>query len=512
MESLADSNQQITWIQLNAELEELKYDLCFDLDENEIGPDGSAAENPVDQPDWDVCALGLRQELPQFVNKEIPKYDFYKTKFLEIQKDEIHRNPVPTIPIRIINLIPRQHGFKRRPNTDVPRKKIKPLNSGATPEDKFFNLLIAMMKSFITVRHHEVVSFGVHLLCNLNFMEDIKTRWFYLHIWGMLAGTFARLRMNQTLVQSCISIMRKYKRTLLCDEIDSMLYEQNVYSFNHDERNERSIYLRICTQVPSASIFLKLCLETHLYAAKRCAEESLALAWCFQIVDKKLAMRDECLRGMRELYRVQRDVYTYLSKPSLTQSAADEMKIYQESLSLLIVAFNCLLHPKCSNTANKLKIIAVIMKDCEHHLDYFLSLFVGKLTLESYRRVMLDHRAIFDKQQRCMNFDSWGIISFQHFLLLSILTKTKRKKLEAKQRLIDAVEIFEKVGSKRSMHYSRMCLNVLLKVNTVVEKYKPDQSKTPINNFDVVKMLQLDSKVGELVRFGLESVQAFNIV
>jgi len=523
-EMLHDSDRQITFQQLSAELEEFKYDLCFNLDQDNIGPDGSAAENPVDEPEWNICSLGLRKELPQFVREETYKYDFFKFKFQEVDMTST-RMPRPSIPRTVAHLIPARHRFFRHPISKVEADFLSagtgPIYEGDTLTEQFFFLLIAMIRSSIFGRHHEVVAIGIHLLCNTHYTTSRETIWFQLHIWGNLATTFASLHLDPALVASCLDTMKKFKRNLLSDRIDASLYEQKVYSYIGNTGRQRSIYLELCQIIPSASIFSKLSLDSHVYSCKRSIEDTLALAFCYHKVLELMLLKDTCTLGFSKIRLLQREIHHFLSRPLLNEYWKEQLELTLEMIALLGLAFSKLLHPVCDKRNRKVFAIGLKLNNCGHHLDYFLSLFRRSITFEKYLEIMKDQKTLVEKEQRSLHYESWGIICFQHFLFLSILTN--RGATEGKNKLDQAISVFETVGNKERLKIAKLCQTLAgyfgynNQHKELISQFVSAQSRvlvgveSAIENFNVVKLLSQDPIVGELVKFGVESCRDFDI-
>jgi len=73
----------------------------------------------------------------------------------------------------------------------------------------FLLILSSMLLAFHKKRHHETFAHCIFLLCEDAFLGDVDCRQYYLHVWGCLGVTMARLYRTQTVVNSCLGQMEQ---------------------------------------------------------------------------------------------------------------------------------------------------------------------------------------------------------------------------------------------------------------------------------------------------------------
>jgi hypothetical protein len=469
-------------------------DFEADYQEYDIG------EDDTEKIDWITLSLGFGfNAIVQSYPYDFNEYEFFYSKFKQGQNYKMSRYPIPRIPSALSHVIPDDESISPFHSTllpDMPKHYARYKMPEAVQELFFFKLT-GMFQSYTNNRHHETLAYAAELLYNDVFLGNDYTYRYYLHVWGALAVTCARLHLSPTAVNSCINQMNKFI-DYTSEKLDYLYYKQQVHMALGEIKEEMTICKEMMSLVPVASEFHDDTLKTHIQSTLRFVEDIILQVLCW---DRFIEKEDVVFPWTEKAELVKIGKKTIKNALRLLHKELSQ-RPYSDYVDIAIEIFNLYkigLDQTAYKTFIKIKKINYNYLLNDHHLFYFTSYYTmdNDYQLNKYQTDMNNYTSRIDQKARILNCEEVGDVAFVHFIMFAIL---ERVNLETDRYFNQALTIYESFNNKRAIdlrnykHWKRP--------NATTDMIVSD---TCID-FNMEALIRMDPEVKDLIRSGINSV------
>ena len=253
---------------------------------------------------WVLASLGLFKQLDQFDARFHLEFRFYALKF-RYEKQSI-RFPIPEINFTLCRIVPLLEDIPGDV-AELDQPHVKYRDEFVPPselKEKFFSYLCGMQESMWRGSWHEVLAYGAHILCHRNWSDIEDLQKYFLHVWGNLAVSLAKLHIPVYYTLSCL-----YKIVPLsyAFEIDLKHYKQQVLGAYGQYEKEKEIFTELMQIVPTYSKFFRQIIIAHMSATEKRVEDMLMdLIGGYAQLDhqRNAAMETEMMRIQKAIKKI----------------------------------------------------------------------------------------------------------------------------------------------------------------------------------------------------------------
>ena len=216
--------------------------------------------------DWVLTSLGLLKQLDQFDARLLFEFRFYALKFRHEKK--CVRFPIPDVLFTLSRIVP-EKDYSESDLPDLDDDHVRHEEEYQAPldvETQFFTLLCGMEESMWRGSHHEVLAYAAHILCEQKFHALRVLQKYFLHVWGNLAVSLAKLHIPEYFTLSCLD---KMNPTCFAFEIDAMHFKQQVLAAYEQYDKEEKLFQEMIEIVPTYSAFFRKIVVVHMSAVEK---------------------------------------------------------------------------------------------------------------------------------------------------------------------------------------------------------------------------------------------------
>jgi hypothetical protein len=156
-------------------------------------------------------------------------------------------------------------------------------------EKHFFALLRWMVSQCGQGRFHHALALGLRLVCERQFLTHSVFRWYFLHVFGMMAVAMSQFHTSLRTVFCCLDKMKLHARNASC-QWHMKLYAQKIYSALGLIKQEADMFLQIRSELSRMNAIFESSLVVHVET--RLAAGDLAL-WDVPIPRNLLVLTKE---------------------------------------------------------------------------------------------------------------------------------------------------------------------------------------------------------------------------
>ena len=452
--------------------------------------------------DWCVSSLGIFTKMATrySVSRDM---DFLKSKFNEMHFS-YYKMPVPSLPKELVDLLPQDVDNDLLPT--LAKSTITNLTKSAKDEllqDQFFNRLISMSEAYWFKRDHELFAYGFELLSRKDFFNSSILQKYYVNIYGMMAESLARLKIDYSWCMSFLNMAKKFVQ-VPSQTLDILHYQQKIYFYWSLYPKEFMAFSRLFKCVPAKSKFSIQSFKAHFYCFIIKVENYLFQALCIKKAQEQneedtkfqFSILDEIKTMIREK---QKFVHQCLGKPQ------PERYEYEVALLLLEVYSICTEALRVGyltyEAEKKIKCLAIQFTINEHFTVFF---FQHMADPELYHMFYFNNqmdvfKMTLEKMMRFKQTEHWANTCFTLFLLFEIIAKNSSCALDW---LHDSEVIYKKFNASRYP----MCLNIKNKTKEFTNKRIHYQCKP----CDLKEILKSEPTVAAYTKLGIMSITNHN--
>lgn len=454
----------------------------------------NATQHFINVFDPNVAALGLH--FFQLHVEHLHEFKFYQTKFERIMLYE--KYPVPNIPPKYACYLPITIN-KEDYFPDVEELPPVVIELPLTPQDTFFCLLTGMAEAFRFNRHPETLAYALQLI---NIPEQSYSSRYYLHIYGMLAATLAKLHVDLSWSTACIEKTGQYL-DLFSQQITALHYHQQFYAASNQYLEQEILFYHLLDLVPLSSSFYNQIVQIHLCCFFKELEISFMQILCMindninriENHPKKITLQQ---RIKKHIVKQKKLLHLLLSQNNRNE---DEIIFFFDLFHLYELLFDKLCQPNLETLDQRIEMLAIRFENHFHHADYFLR-YESKTRVfdyQDYQSYMEDERQKIQLHMHLRQPELWADIAFSHFLFMLIISENH---VAARYMLEEAKEIYIKLNNPKHI----LCSLFLNKQS----KFVRPSFDIDVIDFSVELLLSSNPKIAELVQLGVLSVQIFN--
>ena len=381
--------------------------------------------------------------------------EFLKSKFNDMHYSYF-KMPVPSLPEELVNLLPQDVDNDLLPT--LAKSSIINLAPSAKDDllqDQFFNRLLAMSEAYWFKRDHELFAYGFELLSRKDFFESLILQKYFVNIYGMMAESLARLKIDYSWCMSFLNMAKKFVQ-VPSQTLDILHYQQKIYFYWSLYPKESTAFSRLFKYVPTKSKFSIQSFKAHFYCFIIKVENYLFQALCIKKAQEQneedtkfqCSILDEIRTMIREkqifvhqcLGKLQPERYEY-------ELALLLLEVYSLCTEALRVGY-------LTNEAGKrINCLAIQLSLNEHFTVFF---FQHMADPELYHMFYFNNqmdvfRMTLEKMMRFKQTEHWANTCFTLFLLFEIIANDLSCALNW---LDDSEVIYKKFDASRSVYTS----------------------------------------------------------
>ena len=449
--------------------------------------------NVFDSP---IAALGIG--FYQLHVDHLHEFKFFQSKFERIQFFE--KFPVPHIPMALEAFIPQNVKIEDYLPDIMFQENIN-IERPLTEENTFFCLLTAMSEAYRYGRHSETLAYAFELL---DIPEKEFSRRYYLHVYGMLAVTLAKLHVNLSWSSSCLEKTGQYL-DIFSQQVTALFYHQQFYAATGQYLMQEELFYKLLDLVPLASSLHNQIVQCHFCCFFNELEISMLQVLCMnndvenqtENKDKKFILQQ---RIRKHLEKQKRLLHFLLSERNPN---SDDIEFLLDLFHLYYLTFDKLKTPNLETFDDRIEILSTKFNYHYHHADHFL-LYQSDgqfFNYHDYLDKMDDERVKSNLHFHTKNSEYWGHICFTHFLFMAILAENQTA---AEFWLQEARDIYKKLNNPK--HH--LCTLYLEKKSS----FKKPSFDVETFQFTVPGLLTASPFLCPLVRLGITLVEKFNSI
>ena len=444
--------------------------------------------------DANIASLGLN--FFQLHVEHLHEFKFFQSKFERLMLYE--KYPVPVVPPRFACYSPLSVN-KDDYYPDIQELPPVVIQSPLTASDTFFCLLTGMSEAYRFNRHPETLAYALQLI---NIPEQSYSSRYYLHIYGMLAATLAKLHVDLSWSTACLEKTGNYL-DLFSQQITALHYHQQFYAASNQYLEQEILFYHLLDLVPWSSSFYNQVVQIHMCCFFKELEISFMQILCMindninrvENYSKKLTIQK---RIKKHIIKQKKLLHLLLSQNNPNK---DEIVFFFDLFHLYELMFEKLCQPNLESLDRRIEMLAIQFDNHFHHADYFLR-YESKSNVfdyQDYQSYMDDERAKIQLHMHLRQPELWGDIAFSHFLFMLIISENHTA---ARYMLEEAKEIYIKVNNPKHI----LCSLFLNKQS----KFIRPSFDIHVIDFSVELLLSSYPKIAELVQLGVLSVDTFN--
>ena len=454
----------------------------------------NASQHFINVFDSNVAALGLN--FHQLHVEHLHEFKFFQSKFERLMLYE--KYPVPVIPSKLACYLPISIK-KENYYPDIQELPPVVIESPLTPADTFFCLLTGMSEAYRFNRHPETLAYALQLI---NIPEQSYSTRYYLHIYGMLAVTLAKLHVDLSWSTACLEKTGNYL-DLFSQQITALHYHQQFYAASNQYLEQEILFYHLLDLVPWSSSFYNQVVQIHMCSFFKELEISFMQILCMindninriENHPKKLNLQK---RIKKHLIKQKKLLYLLLSQNNPNE---EEIVFFFDLFNLYDLMFDKLCQPNLETLDQRIEILAIQFDHHFHHADHFLR-YESKTRVfdyQDYQSYMEDERSKIQLHMHLRQPELWGDICFSHFLFMLIISENHTA---ARYMLEEAKDIYLKTNNQKHI----LCSLFLNKQSKFIRPCLDIE----VFDFSIELFLSNHPKIAELVQLGVLTVETFN--
>ena len=470
---------------------------------------------------FDFATRSMGFDKPTVV-QNLPAVTFFETFFLIkfFLDHSFYRLPNPTLPPSVSAVVPTIPDYSFDNGYFHPRHV-----SGAQPQwypefkkepkklsEQFFFRLSAMAHCLENFAHQEVLVYASQLLETNLYYQSPFLREFYCHVWGMLAVTLAQMNLKQVLIFSCLVQMDKSVR-IQSHKWDVLMYRQRVAAILGWQLKENEIFRIFFYNVPRTSHFFRQSLKIHFNSMLQQIETLTMQLYILYKRNETAMLKIRSVSLTRAIDNLRKILHVVFSKKSFSQENNHSIFQYFALIDLAALLIEKIQGTCSSDTQNDtLSKCAISLKNCEHHIEYFLDHYYKNTPYSRVEDDLDDCHDWIKVRSRAENPIIWSHALFSYVLPVKLFDQFHN---QAYQLARDAMEIYQKMN-----HYRTALLKDYIAASTmisgaIVEPRTftfPTFTSQTIDNFDFFMLLRMEPLLKHMISFGVKSVIDNDIV
>jgi len=451
---------------------------------------------------WVLASLGLFKQLDQFDARFHLEYRFYALKF-RYEKQSI-RFPIPEINFTLCRIVPLLEDIPGDV-AELDQPHVKYRDEFVPPselKEKFFSYLCGMQESMWRGSWHEVLAYGAHILCHRNWSDIEDLQKYFLHVWGNLAVSLAKLHIPVYYTLSCL-----YKIVPLsyAFEIDLKHYKQQVLGAYGQYEKEKEIFTELMQIVPTYSKFFRQIIIAHMSATEKRVEDMLMdLIGGYAQLDhqRNAAMETEMMRIQKAIKKICNEHIKLMHVVCANSKSEIHIQDYELQIALMMLYKQMMV---CIETEGETEEdFYPIMRRINTHLEYTWNYLIELDSYETYEREMDDLKSELQLQTRMAYPKSWADVCYLHLIFSKALRDFQPANFLT-WLYEDALEIYTKLDHPRA--------------HRLKKQYKNGPGALPRRQFNttcysqctIVWLTQNAPRVKGLIRSGVTSLKRFDV-
>jgi hypothetical protein len=448
--------------------------------------------------DWCVGSLGIFNKMATSTSMS-RDMEFLKSKFNQMHFSYF-KMPVPSLPDELVNLLPQDVDIDLLPT--LAKSTISNLTELAKDDslqNQFFNRLLGMSEAYWFKRDHELLAYGFELLSRKDFFNSCHLQKYFLNIYGMMAESLARLKIDYSWCMSFLNMAKKFVQ-VPSQSLDILHYQQKIYFYWSFYPKEFMAFSKLFQYVPAKSKFSIQSFKAHFYCFIIKVENYLFQALCIKKAkeqnEEDTKFQNSILNEIKTMIREKQTfVHQCLGKPQ------PERKEYELALLLLEVYSLCTEALQVGyltyEAQKKIKCLSIQFTLNEHFAVFF---FQHMADPELYHMFYFNNqmdvfKTTLEKMMRFKQTEHWANTCFTLFLLFEIIAKNSSCALDW---LHDGEIIYKKFNASRYP----MCLNFKNKTKAFTNKRINFQRK----QCDLKDILKSEPTVAAYTKLGIMSI------
>jgi len=309
----------------------------------------------------------------------------------------------------------------------------------------FYNFLLALFHSYRNNAIHECLAYACHMLREKKFYDNGEMQSKFFYIWGMLAVCLSQLGKSPVLIFSCVEKIKQFV-VLKSDELDAILYIQQVYANMGEFQTEKKLMKWLHGEVPVASKFYAKSAQIHIKSALERIVNMMARAFCYQKVERD--DRDLIDHTLGKIASLRRFLHQLMSKKNLDSFFASEIENHFRVLDLFEMVLNDIHSAGCcrGHRQNRGTLATLKGKFSDsldpHDLLYIILLYTQEGDSSTYKVAV--KKIIDNKEKRANRKDvlSTANLLFKHATILLCLNSHIPLANMILQQAVDVYQIF----------------------------------------------------------------------
>ena len=499
---------------LHAQYESFKVQLkkTFKLDVPIVN--GKCTVYNLTQLDWCTRSLGFDTPiLPQLLPESTYEQKFFQIKFET--KFFSDRFPIPQVHSLLEKVIP-ENGFENHRITahHLPlmgnQQKFHysfPVKEPEKKSEQFFFRLSAMKKCFQNQANHEVLAYASELLTHPEFKNQKFLDKYFLHVWGMMAVSLARMNKNFSFILSCLFQMDDLIE-FESEKLDAAWYRQQMASALLWFEEEKKQFRFLIALVPRSSIFFrqtfKLHLETRIKFIENCCLRLIANS------ELNETEKNTCFETLQNEFNfIYKELHSLLGKKNINEDVTfSEFESYFAILDvykLIVKHFdNSSLTVGIQEKDRRIQTSSLLLYESSHHICYFLTHYVHENNIHDYRMNLKNYKEELETSSHTANPIVWADVLLAHSIFLRILAKNET---QSEIYVNEAIAIYKKCNMNRW----KMLRNTLTPTHQQKIEFTLPTGKV-IPNLNIVSLLNKEPSLKFLVRSGIDSLLHYDFV